>query len=79
MVDNFLSKNGISYIFCDPKEITIFNIFISHDSNPCTIIISEDYPNLVIEVVLTSSFLLIPSPHSDLGLQTSSQVTKEVT
>ena len=35
------------------------------------------HPSLVIEVSLTSSFLLITRPPLDLDLQTSSQVPKE--
>ena len=77
MVNYFLPNNGISFLFWDPKEIVVFNILFSHDPNPNAIIIHEDFPpSLVILALLTSSFLLIHSPPSYLGLQTSSQATK---
>ena len=41
-----------------------------------SLFVSILHPSLVIEALLTSSFLLIPRPLSNLGLQTSSQATK---
>ena len=47
MIDNFLPNNGISsfffsFFFCDPKEIIVSNIFISHNSSSDAMIINKD-------------------------------------
>lgn len=75
-INNFLLNNGISFLFGDSEKV-VFNIFsILILAQMQSLSIRVVYPSLVIEALLTSSFLLIPRPPSDLGLQTPYQATK---
>ena len=68
IINDLFPYDRISFLFQHPKEIIVFNVFIIHDPNPNAIIINEIlHHSLVINVLLTSTLLLIPRPYLDLS------------
>ena len=80
MITNLFPNNGITTLFQNLEKIIVFNIYIyiylslMIITQMLSLSMKILHPSLVIEVLLTSSFLLI---FRLLGLHTSSVLSKE--